>query len=146
MNGPCLLDTSALLAHYQTEPGHELVARLLDEPADHVFISAITWLEFNVRLKELIPDLHDRQEVLAIYGQLLADALPVTREVAEAAFDLRQQMTRRLPNGDALIAATARLKGATLVHRDPHLAAVPEKLVRQLILPAKVPPARRRKS
>jgi predicted nucleic acid-binding protein len=38
---------------------------------------------------------------------LLADALPVTREAARAAFDLRQQLPKRIPNADAFIAATA---------------------------------------
>jgi predicted nucleic acid-binding protein len=75
----------------------------------------------------------------------LADTLPVTREVARAAFDLRQQLARRIPNADALIAATAKLQGATLVHRDPHLAAIPETLVKQIVLPEKTKAAQPRK-
>jgi predicted nucleic acid-binding protein len=137
MSGPYLLDTSALLAHYQEEPGHDVVERLLAEQRENVFVSAITWLEFHLRLKELIPSQKAREEVLAIYDELLADALPVTRETACAAYDLRQQLPSRLPNGDALIAATAKLQGATLVHRDPHLAGIPEKLVKQIVLPQK---------
>jgi predicted nucleic acid-binding protein len=135
MNGPCVLDTSALLAHYRQEPGYDLVERLLEEHSDDVYISSITWLEFHVRLKELIPNQNAREEVLAIYGELLAEALPVSRETARAAFDLREQLPGRIPNADALIAATAKLKGATLVHRDPHLAAIPERLVKQIVLP-----------
>ena len=145
MDDTCLLDTSALLAHYQEEPGHEIVDRLLEERGGEVFISAITWLEFHVRLKALIPDIPMRAEALAIYGELLADCLPVTREVAQAAFDLRDQIAERIPNADVLIAATARLKGATLVHRDPHLALIPVKLVPQIVLPAKSQPARARR-
>jgi predicted nucleic acid-binding protein len=135
MSGPYVLDTSALLAHYRQEPGHDLVERLLEEHPDDVYVSSITWLELHLRLKELIPNQNAREEVLAIYDELLADALPVTREVAQAAFDLRVQLPRRIPNGDTLIAATAKLKGATLVHRDPHLAAIPERLVKQIVLP-----------
>jgi predicted nucleic acid-binding protein len=137
MSGPYVLDTSALLAHYREEPGHDLVERLLAEHPDDVYFSSITWLEFHLRLKELIPSQKAREEVLAIYDELLADALPVTREAARAAFDLREQLPRRIPNDDALIAATAKLKGATLVHRDPHLAAIPERLVKQIVLPEK---------
>jgi predicted nucleic acid-binding protein len=137
MSGAYVLDTSALLAHYREEPGHDLVERLLEEHADDVFVSSITWLEFHLRLKELIPNQNAREEVIAIYDELLADALPVTRETARAAFELRGQLPGRLPIGDALIAATAKLKGATLVHRDPHLAAIPESLVKQIVLPVK---------
>lgn len=146
MSGPYVLDTSALLAHYREEPGHDLVERLLDEHPDDVYVSTITWLEFHLRLKELIPNQNAREEVLAIYDELLADALSVTREVARAAFDLRQQLPKRIPNGDALIAATAKLKGATLVHSDPHLAAIPEKLVKQIVLPEKTKAAQPRKT
>ena len=145
MSDACLLDTSALLAHYQEEPGHDVVERLLEDHAGTVHISAITWLEFHVCLKALIPDTHARAEALAIYGELLADCLPVTREVAQTAFDLRDQIAERIPNADALIAATARLKGATLVHRDPHLALIPVKLVPQIVLPAKRQPVRARR-
>ena len=137
MSGPYVLDTSALLAHYREEPGHDLVHRLLEEHPGDVYVSSITWLEFHLRLKELIPNQKARDEVLAIYGELLADALPVSRETARAAFDLREQLPRRIPNGDALIAATAKLKGATLVHRDPHLGAIPERLVKQIVLPVR---------
>ncbi len=145
MSDACLLDTSALLAHYQEEPGHEIVDRLLEERDGEVFISDTTWLEFHIRLKELIPDAPMRFEALAIYGELLADCLPVTREVAQAAFDLRDQIAERIPNADAFIAATARLRGATLVHRDPHLALIPVKLVPQIVLPAKRQPTRGRR-
>ncbi len=146
MSGPYVLDTSALLAHYREEPGHDLVERLLEENPDEVYVSSITWLEFHLRLKELIPNQKAREEVLAIYDELLADALPVTREAARAAFDLRQQLPRRIPNADALIAATAKLQGAILVHRDPHLAAIPETLVKQIVLPDKTRAAQPRKA
>ncbi len=135
MSGPYMFDTSALLAQYQKEPGYEIVERLMEERP--VFISAITWLEFHVSLKTLILDAEARAETLALYSELLDEALPVTRQVAHIAFDLREQLSQRLPNGDALIAATARKKGATLVHRDPHLSAIPEQLVKQLVLPPK---------
>jgi predicted nucleic acid-binding protein len=71
--------------------------------------------------------------------------LLVTRDVAQAALDLRLQVPHRTPNGDALIAATAKLINATSVHRDPHLATIPVKLVKQIVLPVKLPPDQSRK-
>ena len=137
-----VLDTSALLAHFLNEPGWETVERLLEKDAGTVHINAIVWLEFQVRLKEVVPDKAKRARVLQIYAELLHGALPVTRETAAAALELREAAASRLPNSDALIAATARLKGATLVHRDPRLAAIPSKLLRQQILPDKSSPAK----
>jgi len=111
------------------------VERLLECKSDTVHINAVVWLEFQVRLKEIAPDKAKRARVLQIYAELLDGALPVTRDTAAAAFELREATASRLPNSDAMIAATAKLKGATLVHRDPHLAAIPSKLLRQQILP-----------
>ncbi|MBN8249311.1 MAG: PIN domain-containing protein, partial [Verrucomicrobia bacterium] len=84
MSGVYVLDTSALLVHCREERGYEKVEHVLERPEGGVFVSAITWLEFQVRLRELIPTERARREVLDIYGQLLAEALPVTREVASA--------------------------------------------------------------
>jgi predicted nucleic acid-binding protein len=136
MTPPYVLDTSALLAHFLSERGWETVERLLEK--EEVHINAVAWLEFQVRLKEIAPDKTKRARALQIYAELLAGALPVTRDTAAAAFELREATASRLPNSDALIAATARLKGATLVHRDPHLAAIPSRLLRQQMLPDKV--------
>jgi predicted nucleic acid-binding protein len=137
MSDAHVLDTSALLAHCREEAGYEIVEGLLEQTAGRVFVSAITWLEFQLRLRELIPAEKVRREVLAIYDELLTEALPVTREVAQAALELRQRVPQRIPNGDALIAATAKLINATLVHRDPHLGAIPLKHVKQIVLPIK---------
>jgi predicted nucleic acid-binding protein len=38
---------------------------------------------------------------------------------------------------DVLIAATASLRNATLVHRDAHFAVIPAQLLKQEVLPAK---------
>lgn len=137
MSDAHVLDTSALLAHCREEAGYEIVEGLLEQTAGRVFVSAITWLEFQLRLRELIPSEKVRREVLAIYDELLTEALPVTREVAQAALELRQRVPQRIPNGDALIAATAKLINATLVHRDPHLGVIPVKQVKQIVLPIK---------
>lgn len=94
-----------------------------------------------MRLKVVVPDFAERQRTLRIYTDLLAQALPVTREEAQAALELREASPTRLPNADALIAATAKLRSATLIHRDAHLAAIPAELLRQYQLPDSTPSA-----
>ena len=135
-----LLDTSALMAHVLSEPGWEIVDGLLNEQSRDTAISSITWLEFNILARATAPNPASAAEVLALYQDLLAEAIPATRETAGAALELRLLAAKRLPTADALIAATARLAGATLVHRDPHLAAVPHKVLKQILLPRKDSP------
>lgn len=132
-----VLDTSALLAHALSEPGWEIVERLIEEHPRHLSLSAITWLEFNIHILAIVSDPAEAEEILLLYRDLLAEAVPATRETAEAALALRFMVPHRLPNSDALIAATAQLRSATLVHRDPHLAAIPATLVKQIVLPDK---------
>ncbi len=141
-----LLDTSALMAHVLSEPGWETVDRLLQDHSRDVAISVITWLEFNVLTRAIAPEIGDAEEVLALYRELLAEAIPVSRGIAEAALALRLLSPQRLPTADALIAATAEAQGATLVHRDPHLAGISGKRVKQICLPEKVATSQRRKA
>jgi predicted nucleic acid-binding protein len=54
--------------------------------------------------------------------------------VAEIAWQLQEITPGRLPLVDALIAATARAADAIIVHTDPHMAKIPEGLVRQAFL------------
>ena len=51
---------------------------------------------------------------------------------------LRAATRPRLPRVDALIAASAKQHGATLVHCDPHMAGIPATLVNQRRLPPKL--------
>ena len=53
------------------------------------------------------------------------------------AIRLRTSATARVAVMDILIAAAASVKNATLVHRDPHFAAIPSNLLNQEVLPAK---------
>lgn len=110
---------------------------ILEKHSEGVFTSAITWLEFQVRLKEITPDARARAEALEIYEELIADWLPVTSSTAELAFEIWEATPARLPNSDALIAATAKEKGATLIHRDPHYLPIPSKILTQISLPGK---------
>ena len=131
-----LLDTSAWLAHLFGEPGVEEVSRLFDEPQNEVYVSVLSLPEMYGRLKAL-----DRQDqwplVRDTYAGLCAKVLPVDESIAATAIEFRRYAQPRLPTIDALIAGTASVHGLILVHRDPHLAAIPEQSLSQLPLPSK---------
>ena len=126
-----LLDTSAILAHYLSEPGATEVQEIL--AAKEGYIAAVTWFELQEKLKnETLP-----QEVLAVYARAVAGIVDITLEVADAAFELRKAASARIPAADALIAGAARVRGYELVHRDAHLASIPTALLKQRMLASK---------
>ena len=132
-----VLDTSALLAYYLKESGWEVVHRLIFDAACLPRVSSATWLEFQVRLSGLTSDPAQRSEVMDLYRALLGQGIPADDAIAARSYLLRQAAAERLPNMDALIAATAAEHGAILVHRDPHMAGIPASVVSQLVLPEK---------
>lgn len=131
-----VLDTSAVLAHYLNEPGaadvHALIAG-----HDTIGFCVISLPELKTRLREILDDPAEIERVFALYADDLTTSLPVTREMADMAIQLRETTRPRLPTVDAVIAACAQLHQATLVHRDPHLTAIPPGKIQQLVLPAK---------
>ena len=130
-----VLDTSALLAHYFDEPGADIVERLWADRSVNPGICAVTVAELRSRLKDETTDKAEAQTVVDAYVNELAACLPVDRVVAEAAWHVKEATPGRLPLVDSLIAATARAAGAVLVHRDPHMAAIPREIVDQIVLP-----------
>jgi hypothetical protein len=50
---------------------------------------------------------------------------------------LRISATARASAMDTLIAATSSVRGAMLVHRDPHFTAIPTSILKQEMLPPK---------
>lgn len=129
-----LLDTSALLAHYRKESGWEQVHALFTGDDTEIIIASVTLAEFARRMRDLGAAEADIGKTLADYQLLFAAVTPVDAAVAWAAFELGCRMPKRLPLVDALIAATAQLRDACLVHRDEHMAAIPAELTRQLRL------------
>lgn len=109
-----VLDTSAWIAHLQREPGWEIVSQLLGDSESAVGISTLSLVELHARMRSTVP----------------VDELIALRTVA-----IRQEAAGRVPTVDAMIAATASVQNAILVHRDPHFAAVPAGLLEQLPLP-----------
>ena len=133
-----LLDTSAMLAHYLGEPGAERVQTLFEDETVVPGTSVLALFEFELRLHQLGEDESTRSAELSRYRALLDEVADVDESVRAEAVHLRTSATARLSAMDALIAATASSRRATLIHRDPHFAAVPTQLLQQEFLPAKL--------
>ena len=129
-----VLDTSALLAHYFNEPGAALLDALWANESNRLSISAVTVTELKGRLHQEIADDAEAMRAANAYLDELTTCLPVDRSTAEAAWQLREAGPDRLPLVNALIAATARLAGAVLVHKDTHISRIPSGLVQQVAL------------
>lgn len=131
-----LLDSSAWLAHLFGESGVEQVNQLFDEPQTEVSISALSIPEVYARLKSLGRQ-ENWPEVWEIYSSLFTKVIPADEAIAHQAILLRAAAPERLPTLDGLIAATAVVQQLILVHRDPHIAAIPTHLLGQMQLPDK---------
>lgn len=127
----CLLDTTALLAHFRNEPGAELVQVILDDRYQDVLISAISITEVARRLEALGASLMEARSIALEYAGLADRVVPVDAAIAVRAFELGSSCTARLPLADALIAACAGVHEAVLVHRDPHFDGIPDGLVKK---------------
>ena len=135
-----VLETSALLAHYFDEPGARIVEGLWSDGSSRVAISAVTVAELKGRLHQEVTDDAEAAKAADAYVNELTTCLPVERATAEMAWQLRQATADRLPLIDALIAATARMAGAVLVHKDAHMSKIPSRLVKQIVLSDKDEP------
>ena len=130
-----LLDTSALFAFCFDEPGRERIEELFSDPAVTVGLSALTAVEWWARLKaEGCEDAFDGewQAHLPLFEGIVGCDAPTCRKAVE----LRAAACSRVPTIDSVIAATAAMKEAILVHRDPHFTAIPETHLQQEVLPS----------
>ena len=133
-----LPDTSGFLAHSFREPGAERVQALFDDPASVVGASVLTLFEVATAVANRTGDLAEGERASEGYANAVAEIVPVSREVVRVALGLRRAASARIALADCLIAATAAHRGAILVHRDPHFAALPAGRPGQEALPAKV--------
>lgn len=131
-----LLDSSAWPAHLLGESGMEEVTALFAKEDRAVSLSALSLPEVYIRLKALGQEAR-WSTVWATYQPLFTQILATDVTIAQAAIRLRVTTAQRLPTIDSLIAATAAVHGLTLVHRDPHLAAIPTGALKQIKLPEK---------
>jgi predicted nucleic acid-binding protein len=127
-----LLDTSALLAHAREEPGWEMVEEHLAD--GEAWVAAVTWLELSFALQRQVGG---GLELLQVYRQGVAGTVAISIEVADTAFALRRATSGRLPAMDSLIAAAAQSRGFRLIHRDAHMAAIPQEILAHTRLPAR---------
>jgi predicted nucleic acid-binding protein len=132
-----LLDKSALLAHYLAESGCNRVQQLFEDETRLVGTSILVFFEFELRLRQLGLSASEISAKLVRYRALFSEVVNVDEEVRQAALQVRMEATARIAAMDTLIAATASVRNATLVHRDPHFLAIPATLLKQEILPVK---------
>lgn len=131
------------MAHFLAEPGGESVAELLARSPGAVALAAPGWPELERRLDELIPEPAEAARIFRHYTESLCTMVPLDEAAARAAIRVRHACPTRLPLVDALIAGCAMAAGLTLVHRDPHLDAIPAAVLAVLRLPDKLRPRRR---
>ena len=132
-----LIDTSALLAHLLQENGCDIVERLLETSGDRLAVCILTWVEFEIFLTRSTYTAKEKTRILSIYRAALGIPLPVDEKVGREALAIREELKKRIPLTDLLIAACAKANNFELVYRDKHLADIPENLLGQLRLPAK---------
>lgn len=119
-----VLDTSALLALRDDEPGAERVHRIIDAARKR---RASAYVSFMTRMELLYRIAASEGEEAAAAALRLLDVLPLhwvtcePRILVEAA---RIKQKGGLSVADAWIAATAILREAVLVHKDPEFAVV----------------------
>lgn len=131
-----VLDTTALLAHYRQEPGWQEVQSLFETDGAELSIASISIPEFGRRLRELGASETEVEATLSSYQLLFSEVIAVDTAVAKAAFEIGCRPPNRLPLVDALIAACAQAWSAVLIHRDEHMRAIPQEIVRQQELAA----------
>ena len=132
-----LLDRSALLAHYLAEPGATRVQALFEDTAVAAGTSILALFEFDLRLHQLGIEAATRVAELNRYRALLAEVVNVDEAIRSEGVRLRMGATARASAMDTLIAATASVCGAMLVHRDPHFTGIPATMRKQEMLPPK---------
>ena len=129
-----LLDTSALLVLYRNEPGAERIATFFREPEHEFLICALSVAEFGRKLRELGVGALEIETLLDTYLPMFTSVLATDENVARTSLRLIEQVPVRLPLADSLIAAAAMTRSACLMHRDKHMAAIPETILPQFSL------------
>jgi len=120
-----LLDTSACLAHYRGEPGADQVQDLFVRDDVEILLCVVTFAEMARRLRELGAPEDRVVGIIAAYEDLADQVVSVDAAVARKADRITLAAGKRLPLVDALIAAAAATRGASLVHRDSHMNNIP---------------------
>jgi predicted nucleic acid-binding protein len=129
------LDTSALLAFYYGEPGARRMMEILSDGRSGTGLSVLSAGEFWSSLRaQGWENAFDDEWPRA--SETVDELVPVTLPVVHRSLDLRRAAPARLPHIDALIAATAAVRGDVLLHCDPHFLSIPARLLKQEYLSA----------
>ena len=124
-----LLDTSAVLTFLQDEQGADRVETLLRQ--EEILLPYLVLLETcYITLREQTEDVADKR--YALLKQLPAIILWEVDEPTLLTAG-RFKAEHRISLADAIIAAFAQRQGAVLVHKDPQLAALKDKIQQELL-------------
>ncbi len=119
-----VLDTSAVLALHGNRPGAERVHQIIHTARRG---PAQVFLSFMTRMEVLYSLTVAEGEAKAVEAVRLLDSMPVAWVSCEPPVLLEAALIKARGNlsvADAWIAATARLKDAVLVHKDPEFTPV----------------------
>jgi predicted nucleic acid-binding protein len=122
--GEYVLDSYALLAYFEAEPGSEQVRRLLEtaqEDKKHLYMCVINMGEV-VYIVERERGLPKAQEILARIDELPIEIVNVDRTLTLAAAHLKTDCP--IAYADCFAAALSQSKNATLVTDDPEFRKI----------------------
>ena len=123
-----LLDTSALFAFTGNEAGADQVQKVLEDSKKGIlesFISSMSIMELYYVTRQELGEEEARQ-IVALTRSLSVKELPLTDDLILPAGDLKARY--HISVADAWIAATAKLHGLTLLHKDPEFEPLKEEL------------------
>ena len=125
-----LLDSSALLAFYYGESCAPRVKEMLSDERSDTGLSVLSAGEFWSSLRAQGWERAFDDEWRRV-SEAVDELIPVSLPIVFRSLELRRATPGRLPYVDALIAATAAVRGAVLVHSDPHFLSIPTHLLQQ---------------
>ena len=129
-----LLDTSALLVFYRKEPEVDRVPKLFEDPQSDLLLCAVSVAEFGQKLREMGQTQEEIERTIHLHLPLFTCVEKVDEAIALTSLRLIHSMAVRLPMIDSLIATTALVHKACLVHKDKHMAAIPPEVLPTLNL------------
>jgi uncharacterized protein len=131
-----VLDTSALLTYIENEEGATEIEALLQKALDEevvLYISTVCCIEvFYITWQEQGKEV--ATERLKLIDDLMILQEPVVSQLAQIIGEIKA--TKAMSFADCCIAGLAKLKKATLIHKDPEYEQI-ENEIQQLKLPYK---------
>ena len=125
MPDPCCLDTSALIAFYEDEPGADEVFSLLDRAENtdsEILFSFMSRYELlYLSLRENTPR---SAELLEILKDLNIKEIPFSEEILNKAAQIKVTPGHKCSMADSWIAASASCSNATLYHKDNEMTTL----------------------